>query len=308
MDQLKNLLLQIETPLIKSFSKTLGAYEELYVTEVHAVLKDFYTNLDIISTNVKDPSIVFCLYIALINSRIKKYIGINTTQVYYNFVAKNKKILEENFLLDNTQMYYVIPFLLQHLPSLAFEDINFKPETTHINVYINAMVKTFYLCIGNRELLLNYGKIFNGKKLHNSLRSIDETPLVIEQQGLNIYFTCGDKQKSIDIINDSYFTNKKCKILSYDSIVTDVKTDIIKLEELKEYEVVLIPNATRSANRSIIYNELKNQAILQKSFVTFNTLIFASNLFLDDKYYGNDEATYFSIPIVGYDCDSIIVD
>ena len=67
MDQLKNLLLQIETPLITSFAKTLGSYEELFVSDVRNVLKDFYTNLDIISTNVKDPSIVFCLYIALIN-------------------------------------------------------------------------------------------------------------------------------------------------------------------------------------------------------------------------------------------------
>lgn len=312
MNDLKNLLMQIETPLINSFAKTLGSYEELYIAEVKASLNDFYDNLDILSTNIKDPSDMFCLFIALIISRIKKYIGSNTTLVYNTFLNKNKTTLVESFLLDATQMYYTIPFLLQHLESLSFDEIakhtNIVNSTNTIDVYVVSIVKTFYRCIGNMELLTCFIKIFTNKKIHNSLRNIDDSISDTYNTKLNVFFTCGDENKIKDFANDSYFTNKKCKIIEYQNIVTDTKTKNIHLDGLKEFDVVLINNATRSAVRSLFYKEIKEQEKTDEQFVTFNCIIFSSGTIPDDKYYVDAETKYFSIPLVGYDCDAVIVD
>ena len=305
MQNLKNILLAIESPLINTFAKTVGSYETLFVEDVKNHLVDFYNNLDIIESNNNTPSTVICLYIALVVSHTKKYIGINTTLAYNVFLNKNKNILERDLLLNETDINYTIPFILQHVESLCNDNLTMTNNDNLVDVYISSIVKTFYKIIGNRTLLSVYIKIFSGKKMHNFLRNInEENTTELLKTDLNIFFTCGDKNKIQNFINDSYFENKKCKILDYNTLITSTKTSSITINDLKEFDVVLINNATRSGTRSIFYNEIKKS---NENLVTFNTIIFESDSIPDDKYYADIENTYFSIPLVGYDCDTIVV-
>ncbi len=306
MQNLKNILLTIESPLIQTFAKTVGSYEAVFVEDLKNHLADFYDNLDIIESSVNIPSNVLCLYIALVVSRTKKYMGINTTLAYNVFLNKNKNILERDLLLNETQIHYTIPFILQHIESLCIDTLSLSKNGDNlVDVYISSIVKTFYAIIGDRSLLPTFIKIFSGKKMHNFLRNIDEEDSAeILKTDLNIFFTCGDSKKIQNFINDSYFENKKCKILDYNTLITSTKTSSITINDLKEYDVVLINNATRSATRSLFYKEIKKS---NENLVTFNTIIFASDSIPDDKYYADIENTYFSIPLVGYDCDTIVV-